>query len=192
MKRLLLIAITLATFSMNAQQVTFGIKGGVNFASVSGDETENMDGRTSFHLGGTAEIIISDAFSIQPELLYSGQGYRITEIPGIDGMTFDIKAKLDYLNLPVMAKYYLIEGLSLEAGPQIGVLMRAQFKEEESRDVKDTFNSTDFALNFGAGYKLNSGINFNLRYSLGLTDIPQQDDVDFKQSVFQISVGYNF
>ena len=52
--------------------------------------------------------------------------------------------------------------------------------------------ATTFALNLGAGYKLNSGLNFGLRYSMGLTDVPDFDTDGFKHSVLQLSVGYNF
>ena len=66
-----------------------------------------------------------------------------------------------------MAKYYVAEGFSLEAGPQIGFLMSAKMKAEsggdsEEIDVKDDLKSIDFGINFGAGYKLENGLNFCL------------------------------
>jgi hypothetical protein len=56
--------------------------------------------------------------------------------------------------------------------------------------VKDFTKSNDFAFNIGAGYQLNSGLNFNLRYNIGLTDA--YEDIDAKNSVFQVGVGYTF
>ncbi|MGC6524498.1 MAG: porin family protein [Flavobacteriaceae bacterium] len=174
----------LVAFTISAQNITFGAKAGLNFASMAGDDADGLDGRTSFHLGVTAEIEMSDTFSIQPELLYSGQGYTA------DG---DVTGKVDYINLPIMAKFYVADGISLEAGPQIGFLASAKSDVDgESTDIKDSLKSTDFALNLGAGYKLDSGLNFGLRYSMGLTDVYDFDTDGFKHSVLQLSVGYNF
>ena len=73
MKKLLLsIALVSFCFSANAQ---FGAKAGLNLASMTGESAGDLDARTSLHLGFTAEIEISDSFSLQPELIYSGQGY---------------------------------------------------------------------------------------------------------------------
>jgi opacity protein-like surface antigen len=98
-----------------------------------------------------------------------------------------------------MAKFYVSKGLSLEAGPQIGFLLKSEvdievnnalFASSTTEDVKDFTKSTDFAFNIGAGYQLNSGLNFNLRYNIGLTDA--YEDIDAKNSVFQVGVGYTF
>ena len=170
---------------------------------MAGDDADGLDGRTSFHLGVTAEIEMSDTFSIQPELLYSGQGFTGSEMDNSTGVdvNIDLKGRVNYLNLPIMAKYYVSENFSLEAGPQIGFLLSAEsetevsgggISETEEVDFKDDLKSTDFALNLGAGYKLDSGLNFGLRYSMGLTDVPDEGSSDFKHSVLQLSVGYSF
>ena len=104
--------------SMNAQEVNFGIKAGLNLAGLNGSEDlDDYDLRTSFHVGAVAEIGISEKFSFQPELLYSSQGAKAEE------SGFKATIKLDYLNLPLIAKYYVAEGFSVEAGPQIGFLL---------------------------------------------------------------------
>ena len=203
MKKLLLLTFILTAFTINAQDVTFGAKAGLNFASMTGDDADGLDGRTSFHLGVTAEIAVSDVFSIQPELLYSGQGFTdsgvITE-QGVD-VNIDYTGRVNYLNLPIMVKYYASDSFSLEFGPQIGFLLSAEQEIEgsaqgvsasETVDLKDALKSTDFALNLGAGYKLDSGLNFGLRYSIGMTDVLDGDSDGFKHSVLQLSVGYNF
>ncbi|MEG1025338.1 MAG: outer membrane beta-barrel protein, partial [Flavobacterium sp.] len=60
--------------------------------------------------------------------------------------------------------------------------------------VKDSFNTFDFGVNFGLGYKLENGLNFGVRYNLGLTDINNVDNssVKNKNRAFQVSVGYFF
>jgi hypothetical protein len=187
MKKVFVITMALVAFNISAQNITYGAKTGLNFATMVGEDAEGLDGRTSFHLGFTAEIEISDTFSIQPELLYSSQGFK----QDIDDESDT--AKVDYINLPVMAKFYVGNGFSLEAGPQIGFLVSA---ESDGEDVKEFLESTDFALNLGAGYKINSKMNIGLRYSMGLTDAVKDDeegdDYDFKHSVFLLSFGYSF
>ncbi len=196
-KSLIIIAIVLFGFTnVNAQDVNFGAKAGVNFASITGDETDDLDMRTSLHVGVVAEIVISDKFSFQPELLYSAQGAKYKETG--DEETY----KLDYLNLPLMAKFYVGEGFSLEAGPQIGFLLSAEVDWEEdgdsgSVDIKDEVKGIDFGINFGVGYKTESGLNFGARYNLGLADLSdsemlEADSFKWHNGVIQVSVGYFF
>ena len=63
MKKLLLMtAVAVFGFlNINAQEVKFGAKAGVNFATLGGD-VEDADGITSFHVGAVAEISISEKF----------------------------------------------------------------------------------------------------------------------------------
>ena len=196
MKKLLIFtAIALFGFTnVNAQDVNFGAKAGVNFASITGDDIGELDSKTSFHVGFVAEIVISEKFSFQPELLYSAQGATLS------GFDVDVDLNLDYLNLPLMAKFYVGEGFSLEAGPQVGYLLSAKVKasgvgESEEEDIKDVVKGIDFGVNFGIGYKLDIGLNFGARYNLGLSndnDDPESPDDSYKNSVIQVSVGYFF
>ena len=200
---------TLVAFTLQAQDVTFGAKAGLNFASLDITDS-NIDGRTSFHLGITAEFEMSDTFSIQSELLYSAQGATEDDGETIGTTVYndDYKFKLNYLQIPVMAKFYVSEGLSLEVGPQIGFLLSADVENDYStidngtvldsgsieNDYKDCMNSVEFGLNFGLGYKLDSGLNFGLRYNLGLNDVYDVDgsNTEIKNRGLQLLVGYNF
>ncbi|WP_289665317.1 porin family protein [Flavobacterium panacagri] len=183
MKKILLLTVftVLGFMNVNAQKIKFGAKAGLNFSTVSGDNTNNIDYVTSQHVGLVSEIPISEKFSFQPEVMYSRQGYSLNT---------DVVA-MNYLNIPLMGKYYVTKGLSLEAGPQVGFLLSAK---NEKTDVKDSFNTVDFGVNFGIGYKLENGLNFGVRYNLGLTDINNVDNSSIKNrnGAFQVSVGYFF
>lgn len=181
-KNFLVAAIAVLGFShVSAQKIKFGAKGGFNLASVSGKNTTGKEVVTSFNLGILSEIPVSTKFSFQPEIMYSGQGYSFND------QTF----ALSYLNLPLMGKYYVAKGLSVEAGPQIGFLFSAK---NEDINVKDSFKKVDFGVNFGLGYKFDNGLNFGARYNTGLTDINNVKNASgtIKNSVFQFSVGYFF
>ncbi|MCL6294386.1 porin family protein [Jejuia spongiicola] len=129
-----------------------------------------------------SEIKISEKFSFQPELLYSGQGYDT-------GISTEGNIALNYLNIPLIGKYYVTKRLSLEAGPQIGFLLSTK---GGTKDYKDLFKTTDFGVNFGLGYKLDNGLNFGARYVLGLSNINDVGSLKNKNGVLQLSVGYFF
>lgn len=193
MKKLLFFtAIVLFGFTyVSAQDINFGAKAGVNFTTITGDDLDSFSSRTAFHLGFVAEIGITETFSFQPELLYSAQGSDYSED------SFEGSLKVDYLNLPLMAKFYVAEGFSLEAGPQVGFLLSAKdVYDDEEDDWSDITKGIDFGLNFGVGYKLESGLNFGARYNLGLSDMnddpDSQADSAFKNSVVQAYVGFFF
>lgn len=181
MKKILLVAVlaVLGFVSGNAQEVKFGAKAGLNFASVRGENSDVYDTVTAFNLGAVAEIPLSEKISFQPEVLFSGQGYSFGN---------DIAA-LNYLNVPLMGKYYVTKGLSLEAGPQVGFLLSAK---TDNADVKNLFKKVDFGVNAGLGYKLENGLNFSARYNLGLSNISSVANTTNKNAVVQLSVGYFF
>ncbi len=195
MKKIILSMAFLIGLGMaNAQDVKFGVKGGLNIANISNMQIEDvkLDSRMAYHLGVMAEVKLNNQFAIQPELLYSLQGAS----KEVEGTTATIA--LDYINIPVMAKYFVIDGLSLEVGPQLGILITGEStikgeEVDESGDIKKYVKSVDFGLNFGAGYTYNN-FNLGLRYNLGLTDIRKGDEIKktLKNGVFQLSVGYFF
>ena len=176
--------------TLNAQDTTapksnVGIKGGYNLAAVSfvGDgETEQRHG---FHIGVYGESFISESFSFQPELLYSQQGYKITTSSG----TFT--QKLNYVNLPLMLKAYPSKNFFLEAGPQIGLAVshKEEYEGLFSGSQQYDPNNFDWGMNFGGGFKTDSGISLGVRYHLGLGDL--YDDGKAQNRVLQFSLGLN-
>ncbi len=201
MKNLLLIAIIslLSIGGVQAQEFfNFGVKGGVNFATLTGDDADELDAKmkTGFHLGVLAEIMISDKFGIQPEVLYSSQGAKsdmefFEEIGG----NVNVDIKLDYIAVPVMLKYFVAPGFSLEAGPQFSFLTKSEIEAEfqgetETEDIKDDTESFDLGAAVGLGYGLPQGFLVQARYVMGFSDV--YTDSDTRNSVIQLSVGWKF
>lgn len=196
MKKVLLSAVAVMAFmSVSAQETRFGVKAGANLTTFTGD-VEDLDSKVGFHVGGFAEIKLTDKFAVQPEILFSTQGAKEKESSPFG--SFEYKTNLSYLNIPVMAKYYVAEKFSLEAGPQIGFLLSAKAKfdgggESGDEDIKDGLKSIDFGVNFGAGYDFTENVSVGLRYNLGLSNISDSEgDGKVKNSVFSLSVGYKF
>ena len=191
MKKIYLVCSLLLILSVQAQKtkqdegIKLGIKGGLNISNFQGDYEDN-EIRTSVHVGLFSEIIVSEKFSIQPELLYSGQGFTDKSIGGSG------RHKYDYINLPVLGKFYVVNNsLSIEAGPQVGFLVSA--KDQFSTIKKQ--NVVDFGLNLGAGYELKNHVYFQGRYNLGLSNINNSaysNTFKYRNSVIQFSVGYLF
>lgn len=174
MKKIILSAIAVMAFGFaNAQDIKFGVKAGLNNTNLTGDDVD-ADAKTSFYIGGLVDFTVSEKFHVQPELLYSNEGASDD-------------AGISYLRLPVMAKFYVAEGFSLQAGPELA------FKIGTEEDfVDEATKSLDFGLGLGAGYELTNGLFFDARYNLGLANIADYDGGDIKNTGFQVGLGYRF
>ncbi|KQB44240.1 OMP b-brl 2 multi-domain protein [Flavobacterium daejeonense] len=190
MKRVILSAIAVFAFGFaNAQQVNYGVKVGGNLTNLRVDAgdvgTVVFKSNVGFQGGAFAEIKVADKFAVQPEALFS---YESSEISGAD-------FNLSYINVPVMAKYYASEKISLQVGPQIGFLVGAKAKMDgEKEDIKDDLATTNFGLNFGLGYNFTEKVAVDFRYNVGLTDIAEDsfEGGKMKLSGFSLAVGYKF
>lgn len=191
MKKLLFLAFILVTvWGVKAQtslnNVSYGVKGGWNITNISNSDEKN---KMSIHLGAFAEWKMGDFWSIQPELVYSRQGYRWKD-GGVKG-----KERVNYLNIPLLARLYVLEGLSVDLGPQFGFALNAKSKTKDgghtSKDKITDFNVFDFSFAMGVSYNLDDFI-FSARYNIGLTNVFDKKDWDKnnKNHVFQLSVGY--
>ncbi|MFN3909134.1 MAG: porin family protein [Flavobacterium sp.] len=171
-----------------AQGIQIGLKGGANFSNFTGGNIENIDFKhaTNFHAGLAVEFNLTPSFSIQPEIMYITQGANL------DGFGDQIKNRLGYVAVPVLAKFYLIPGkLSIEAGPQVSVLVN----EADGISTSDT-EKIDFSLAAGAGFNVTNHIFVQARYVAGISkvnSIPSASgNVDIKNSAILLSLGYWF
>ena len=176
---ILLFMIAIPSF-MYAQGVGFGLKGGVNFAnqSITNITTESI---TGFHGGGYFVLAFSESWAVQPEVFFSSQG---AELPELDELN-----EFNYLSIPVLLSLRPLSFLSIEAGPQISLLLDAKNRADNS--IKDDFNRSDIGL--AAGITLHSpiGLNGGLRYVWGLTNISNlENDLEVKNRMVQIFLGW--
>jgi len=112
---------------------------------------------TGFYVGGIASMNFGEKFGIQPELVYAKAG------------------DLEYIQLPIMLKYYVIEGLYAQAGPQLSLSTNAN---KVGNIIEDLFNSNDIIgvnnigvdLGFGAGYEILENLSVQARFSVELTN----------------------
>ena len=209
MKRIYLI-LAIITFSFSNintnAQTYFGFKVGANLANINGDNT--LKGiKPAMHVGGIAEIIMSDFISIQPELLYSMQGsqkkmnleeYKIgigeRPRPQDEDIDVSIKNNNHYIILPIMVRYFVTETISIDAGPQLGYLLFAKTSNgsQEWTDNKKFYNTFDYGFNLGGSYEFDNGMNINIRYNYGFAKVFKTDGLKSNNSNIQISLGYKF
>ena len=194
MKKFLIIVVifSVALTTSYAQGISIGAKAGTNFASLNGDDTDDLDGRTSFHVGGVVNISVSELFAVQPEVIYSAQGYKQDTAIG------EVVGKLDYINIPVLADFTLAEGFSLQGGPQLGINVTDE-AELEGETATIGAESIDLSAAIGAQYKLPVGLFFQARYTIGLSNVVGDMTIDgvmvetdAKNSVLNLSVGWFF
>ncbi|MEM0941324.1 MAG: porin family protein [Bacteroidota bacterium] len=180
MKKILfsLMMVGIAYLSYGQAKIEIGLKGGANFSNTDFGNSESI---TAFH-GGAFLLLKVANIGIQPEVLYSSQG---SEVEGVGDIN------LDYINIPIIAKFYLPLGLNLQLGPQFGVLTD-DLKDLNNDGINEQLKSSDLSAVFGAGVNLPFRLKVDARYVLGLSDINDSSfDQDIKNRMFQLSIGYS-
>lgn len=172
MKYLFAIFLLLAAYGLTAQETRFGIKTGLNYSTIIGDQTEGINPRLSGHLGVFAEIRFTDRFAFQPELVYSSQGFQFNtdlfvidrQDPTIDGADFKTAVQLNYLIVPILANFSILERLSIQVGPQFGFLLN-QVTKLKNFDGIDT-DALDDRQSVNGRFQLDYGVAAGVAYTL--------------------------
>lgn len=219
MKKLLLVAsVVLMGVGVNAQEFRFGPKAGFAMSTMKIDEKQDdlgarkMSPKYTFYIGGMAEYKINDNFGLQAEVLYSPLGAK-EKIDGINaGVVFvgeQTKVELGTILVPVSAKYFFTENISVAAGANFGVILTAKQKtvvgsdfisidvEGENGsgevDIKKDIKKLNIAPFVGVEYMLENGLFFDARYSLGVSNLSNDGSGGKVTNSFaQIGVGFKF
>jgi hypothetical protein len=165
--------------------MNIGVKGGLNIFTIHNNNNVSYDPIVDVHFGLIGHIHLDPQMAIQPELLYSAQGAKISS---------GSKVSLKYLNVPILFQYMFDNGFRLEAGPQLGFLLDAQSKvNNTTADVQQNYKSLDVGLSAGVGYiHVPSGFGFDIRYNAGITNINVSRAVSSTNSGAQVGLFYQF
>jgi hypothetical protein len=196
MKRLLLaftaiVAFSVASYSQGGFKL--GVKLGTNLNKIQGQSfDQGFD--VAYHLGGFAEIDFNKKWGIQPELLWSQTVGRRSDF---DNIYSDVvnpagaeKVKLNYLSIPVLLRYNVGSILTLNAGPQFGILI----KDDKTllQNGESAFKDGDFALALGGQLNF-SFLRIYGRYNIGLRNINDIDDQEkWTNQQIQLGLGLRF
>lgn len=200
------IMVGIAGVASGQVQLAVGLKGGPNFASLNTNSSvkANYGNRTGYH-GGAYVMFKFTKVAIQPEIIFSRQGQTFTF------NSKDYNSNYDYINIPVMIKFYVAGGFNLQAGPQFGFLAKSKGalinasngSVQTEQDLKNFMKSSDVSIGVGFGWDLPFGLNVGARYNIGLSDINKysgssappayvstMQTSQAKNQVIQVSVGY--
>ena len=197
MKKIMMIAaMMVATVAAKAQfepgTFTLQPKVGVTLATISSDDSKFKFGMAA---GIEGQYQLNNWFGLSAAVMYSQQGAK--------AKNYDLKLNTEYINIPVMAKFYVTKGLSLNVGLQPGFMTKAKAKGDgRTIDVKSNCNKVDFSIPMSIAYEFENGLSFEARYATGLTNVGK-DAFDStssswdkayqnKNEVFMLTVGYKF
>ncbi len=195
MKNLLVIFLLLIAGSATAQ-MTYGIKGGLNFGA-AGDYETISDGvedamtiegksKTGYHLGGFARFGFLGVF-LQPELVYTRLNTEYDQF----------EYKINKIDAPVLLGVNILGPLNIKAGPSFQYILKNEF-EDSNMNVSDVDNKITL------GYQLGAGVGFgrlglDLRYEGAFKEntafsetASQNFTVDSRPSQWILSLGYSF
>ena len=68
--------------------------------------------------------------------------------------------------------------------------LKQSFNFDQS--IKDGVEKMDIAIPVGVSYQFKVPIVIDARYNIGLMNVSKENGEDFKNQVFQITVGYKF
>mgnify|MGYP001765416373 CR=1 FL=1 len=190
-KLVLLVASLMAVSFLQAQGLHFGIKGGANITKIDGKAMSD-EFNYGYHLGGFAEIGLGKKWFIQPEVLWTEYKSRTADDfedivnNAVEGSSRQ-DIKLDYLSIPITLNYRLLDWLSLQAGPQFGVLLNSEKNLLENG--KDAFS--EGVVSVVGGAQLNFGaFRITGRYFTNINDLNSGNiDNAWKNKGFQVGVG---
>lgn len=190
MKTKFLVLIACVFFAHAAMaQLHLGIKGGANITKVDGKSFRD-EFRYGYHLGGFAEIGLGGKLGIQPEVLFNQYQARAdSSLKNVFAINFTNykDVKLNYLTIPILLNYKLGSLISLQAGPQFGILISQD--KNLFQNGKEAFKTGDFSLLGGVQLHL-SKLRLQGRYFAGLNNISDISDQNkWKNQGFQLSLG---
>lgn len=176
----------------NAQGFALGVKGGANFGKIDGQSFKNQF-KTGYQVGGFATIPLGPTFGIQPEVLFNQTNTKISDNPG-SVISFDNmqNVQLKELLIPILLNINVVKILSLQVGPQFGVVMDQDKNMIENG--KDAFKSGNFSVAAGAQLNLS---NFRIfgRFTTGVNNMNNvslndfRNDESWKVQNIQVGVG---
>lgn len=208
--------VLLTTGQVNAQNdnpgPSFGVKGGLNLANLFAEDAsiEDNNWKVGYHAGLFVKAPLSNVLSIQPEVLYSTTGAKITY--GGSGLAQtlginpgEVRFNLNYVQVPVL---FLVNlgALNVHAGPYASYLLKAHVKNLQNSDPlnpspllelnENDFQRLDYGIAAGIGFDLKNA-KLGLRYNYGLQEIGGGGITgrlthNARNAVAQVYVGFGF
>ena len=195
-KVFVLIAAAIVCMSASAQ-FQIGGKVGFDMTNFWGEDVEHGM-KPSYQAGLVMEYKFSPKFAIAPEVVFASQGGKFKAIEmnlfGLD-VSKNVTFNTNYINVPVMLKYYVSPAFSIDFGPQVGFNVYSKVSVEgydKAYDLKDNTKGVDFGLGLGGTYNLTENAFVQARYTMGMTKVFDGDYNKEKNGNIQIAFGMKF
>lgn len=190
------ISTTNEPYNMDArEELKVGIKAGINYSNVYSESGDDYvaDGKVGFAGGVFVSIPLNQLIGIQPELLYSQKGFKT------EGTFFDGKVTSNHLDLPVHLQIKPTENISLLVGPQLSYLLSTKYEIDglslvDEEDLEDENNRATFGISAGVDFTVQNFL-ISARGSWDLSKFNKDNstsDINYKNQLFQITLGYRF
>jgi hypothetical protein len=179
-----------------------GVKGGVNMASLTGDDADGLDSHNGFIGGAFYGVNFSDGFGARLEGLYVQGGAEGEFVAPGEDHGHESTVTLDYIqfpllfvvNIPASEKFLF----NVALGPTFSFNTTAEVEDHdhgETQDISSAVNSFEFGGLIGGGveYKLSSmSVLVDVRYSMGATNVVDADPSDVKNRGVGVMAGLSF
>lgn len=207
MKNLFVLIATAIVCLNAAAQVHFGIKVGVDATNFWGKTNAGSiasypwivdhEMRLNYQAGLVMEYEFTSTFAIAPEVVFAAQGGKCTlGNPALSLQQSKVTHTTNYINVPVMLKFYMSPAFSIDLGPQVGfnVYSKAKIESGDLSDAKDYTKNFDFGIGLGGTYNLTDKAFIQARYTMGLTKVFMQDEHgnNAKNGNIQLAFGLKF
>lgn len=182
--------------AMAQKQFTFGPKIGVDYTHYWGKDVQH-GGQLNYQAGLFMEYRFTDKLSVAPEVVFAAQGGKFDTV--LFGIKHSYTDHVNYINVPVMLKYYVAPSFSIDFGPQVGfnVYSKSTDKLDDGThqastvtDEKDATESVDFGLGLGMTYNITNDVFVQGRYTMSMTSVFKGGEA--KNGNAQIAIGYRF
>ena len=204
-KFMMMVAMAFATLTASAQAevgtLTLKPLVGMNLANVT--KLDGNSTKVGIAAGAELEYMLSDNFSLSAGAIYSQQGTKFDW--SYEDEKANFKLNMDYINVPILANYYVAKGFAIKAGIQAGFKANAKCKLDMDTQVmedivneyinpytkalEDAVKGFELSIPVGLSYQISDFV-IDARYNFGVTKVLDGDDC--KNSVFQFTVGYKF
>lgn len=220
MKLKVFLAAAAVMFSVSsfAQDISFGVKAGVNFSNFNvkedGKSVDDLKMKPGINLGAYADFNFTDMFALEAGLQFEQKGSKMEFSESEYGFTYKYTEKynINYFTIPVNFRANLAVGdnnLYFLAGPTFGIGLSGKYKWEEEADGESESDDEDLkfgddekshlhrmniGLLFGAGFEMSNNLGVRLTYDLGLSNLTPKGDSDnsCKTKVLGLALTYKF
>lgn len=182
-----------------------GVVAGANIFTFGGSDASGVTSRTAFYAGAALTIPLGANAFVEPQLLYSAEGAKMTVFDSTLATNVTGTFKLAYLRVPVLfgLNFGSAGGVRprIYAGPAIGIKASCNLEasamgtsvSSSCTDVDLKMKGVDLGVTGGGGATIPVGrgtISVDARYTLGLTDV--YDALNMKNKGFSIGAGFTF